>query len=86
MFYALSKAGVLDKIKGLIVGGMTNLTDTAVPYGKRFEEVILSHFDYRKIPIAFDFPAGHIDDNRSIVLGSEVRFTVEENRALLAQP
>lgn len=86
MFYALSKAGVLDKIKGLIVGGMTNLTDTAVPYGKRFEEVILSHFDYRKIPIAFDFPAGHVDDNRSIVLGSEVRFTVEENRALLAQP
>lgn len=85
MFYALSKSGVLDKIGGLIVGGMTNITDTAVPYGNSYEEVILSHFEYRRIPIAFDFPAGHIDDNRAIILGSEVRLTVEENSSLLTQ-
>lgn len=76
MFYAFSKAGVLDKIRGLIVGGMTNLTDTATPFGKTYEEVILAHFDYRNIPIAFDFPAGHIDDNRAVVLGAEVLLTV----------
>ncbi len=76
MFYALSKAGILDQIRGLIVGGMTDLTDTATPYGKSYEEVILTHFDYRKIPIAFDFPAGHIDDNRALVLGAEVKLSV----------
>lgn len=83
MFYALSKAGILDRIKGLLVGGMTNLTDSAVPFGKRYEEVVLSHFDYRNIPIAFDFPAGHIDDNRALILGTQVTFRVGENECSL---
>lgn len=83
MFYAFSKAGVLDRINGLIVGGMTNLTDSAVPFGKRYEEVILSHFQYRRLPIAFGFPAGHIDDNRALMLGTEVTFQVDENNCVL---
>lgn len=78
MFYALSKAGILDQIRGLIVGGMTDLTDTATPFGKTYQEVILSHFEYRKIPIGFGFPAGHVDDNRSLVLGSEITLSVSD--------
>jgi muramoyltetrapeptide carboxypeptidase len=76
MFYALAKAGVLNRIKGLIIGGMTDMKDTAVPFGMSYENVILSHFDYRKIPICFDFPAGHINDNRTLVLGAEVELNV----------
>ena len=83
MFYAFSKAGILDKIQGLVVGGMTNLTDSAVPFGKTYEEVILSHFDYRKIPIAFGLPAGHVDDNRALVLGSNAHFSVDQNSCSL---
>lgn len=79
MFYAFKKAGILDQIAGLIVGGMTDMKDTATPFGKTYEEVILEHFQFRKIPIAFQFPAGHQDDNRALVLGSEVEFTVDEN-------
>jgi muramoyltetrapeptide carboxypeptidase len=81
MFYALSKAGVLDQIRGLIVGGMTDLTDTATPFGKTVEGVILSHFEYRKIPIAFGFPAGHIDDNRAIILGKEIHLEITTDQA-----
>lgn len=84
MFYAFSKAGVLDKIKGLVVGGMTNLSDTAVPFGKRYEEVILSHFAYRKLPIAFGLPAGHLDDNRALVLGAKVHLHIGEGRNVLS--
>lgn len=69
MFFALEKAGALDKIKGLIVGGMTQLKDTEIPFGKTVEELILSHFQLRKIPIAFDFPAGHIQHNQALVFG-----------------
>lgn len=76
MFYAFSKAGVLDKIKGLIVGGMTDLKDTVVPFGQDIYALILSHFMYRNIPIAFDFPAGHIDDNRALIIGKEARLEV----------
>ena len=78
MFYALSKSGVLDQICGLIVGGMTGLSDTNPPIGMSLEEIVLSHFQYKKTPVCFDFPAGHIDDNRALVLGGNVNFNVKE--------
>ena len=83
MFYAFEKAGILDRIKGLIVGGMTDLTDTATPFGKNCEEVILSHFEYNRIPICFGFPAGHIDDNRALILGRDVQLEINDNETLL---
>ncbi len=78
MFYAFAKAGILDKLKGLIVGGMTDLKDTAVPFGQDIYELILAHFTYRNIPIAFDFPAGHINDNHALIIGAEVKFEVAD--------
>jgi len=83
MFYAMSKAGILDQIKGLIVGGMTNLSDTATPLGSNYQEIILSHFQYRPIPICFEFPSGHIDDNQALVFGTHVSLDVGENGAIL---
>lgn len=77
MFYALNKSGILDKISGLVVGGMTELEDTATPFGMSVEEIILAHFQFRNIPIAFGFPAGHLSDNRALILGKKVRFNVE---------
>ncbi len=82
MFYAFAKAGILDKIIGLIVGGMTDLKDTAVPFGQDIYALILTHFNYRSIPIVFDFPAGHINDNRALIIGAEVKLTVAETVSL----
>tara|TARA_B100000508_G_scaffold141096_1_gene146843 strand:+ start:69571 stop:70467 length:897 start_codon:yes stop_codon:yes gene_type:complete len=78
-FYQLSKAGVLDQIRGIVLGGFTGTKDTDPPYGKTFEEIILSHFEYRSIPVAFDFPAGHQDDNCALILGSRAILSVEED-------
>ncbi|MES2798522.1 MAG: LD-carboxypeptidase [Bacteroidota bacterium] len=83
IFYSLRKAGVLEKIKGLIVGGMSDMKDTAIPFGQSLEEIILSHFQYRKIPIAFHFPAGHQPDNRALIFGSEVQLIVDQSSASL---
>ena len=83
MFHSLRKAGILDQISGLIVGGMTEMKDTANPFGKTLEEIILDHFQYRKIPISFGFPAGHIPDNRALVLGRQVTLNVAENETTL---
>jgi muramoyltetrapeptide carboxypeptidase len=84
MFYALGKAGAFDKIKGLIVGGMTDLEDTDIPFGKSVEEIILDHFKYRNIPIAFGFPAGHISDNRALILGDQCKLEVSAEKTLLS--
>lgn len=83
MFYALNKAGILDQIKGLIVGGMTNMKDTEVSIGLSYKEIILSHFQYKKIPVCFNFPAGHIDDNRALIMGSSVKLDVSDTEVIL---
>ncbi len=80
MFNALRKSGILSKIKGLIIGGMTDLKDTIRPFGMTYEEIILSHLKYEKIPVCFDFPAGHIEDNRSLILGQKIEFKVFEEK------
>lgn len=78
IFHSLRKAGVLENISGLIVGGMTDLKDTEVPFGKSYKEIILSHFPYRNIPVCFDFPAGHIPDNRALIMGRNVTLEVDQ--------
>lgn len=84
MMYALKQAGVLNKIKGLIVGGMTELQDTKVPFGMNVYEIIVDHTSSLQIPICFDFPCGHIDDNRAMIVGSEVLFQVSDLSVELA--
>lgn len=69
MMTAFVRAGVLDNIKGLVVGGLTKMHDNAVPFGMTAEEVMLEKVADRNIPVFFGFPAGHIDDNRALVFG-----------------
>lgn len=83
MLHALRKCGALHQINGLIVGGMTDLEDTDIPFGQSINDLILSHFQYRNIPICFDFPAGHIDDNHPLILGAQIELKVNENQCEL---
>lgn len=76
MFFALKKAGVFNKINGLIVGGMTDLKDTTPSFGMTYEEIILEKMEGIAIPICFNFPSGHIDDNRAMILGAPVEIEV----------
>lgn len=84
MFYSLKKSGVLDQINGLIIGGMTSMKDSEIPFGKSVEEIIVSHVESLHIPVCFDFPSGHIDDNRSLITGREARLVVNEETATLS--
>lgn len=83
MLYTFKKTGVFEQIKGLIVGGMTDLKDTETPTGFSIEEIILHQFEFRKIPIAFNFPAGHVTDNRALILGKTVDLKVNELATIL---
>jgi muramoyltetrapeptide carboxypeptidase len=47
------------------------------------EEIILQHFVFKKIPICFDFPAGHIDDNRALIFGKQVELRVDNELGVL---
>ncbi|TNE76542.1 MAG: LD-carboxypeptidase [Bacteroidetes bacterium] len=83
IFHAFDKSGILSKINGMIIGGMTDMKDTAVPFGSSVEEIIHHHLKRYNIPLVFDFPSGHIDDNRALVLGDKVILHSSDNGAFL---
>lgn len=77
MLFTLKKFGVFELIRGLIVGGMTDMKDTSDTIGMTVHEIILQHLTFSKIPVAFDFPCGHIADNRAMKVGAHVIFSVD---------
>lgn len=77
MMHCLKRAGKLDHLKGLIVGGLTQIHDNTHPFGQTTEEVIaeaVRDYDY---PVCFGFPAGHFDDNRALVLGRKTKVCID---------
>lgn len=85
MLFAFQFAGVFDRIAGLIVGGMTDMKDTAIATQWTVEELILEHCKYRSFPIAFQSPVGHISDNRAFICGRTATFTTTENQSYFFQ-
>ncbi len=81
MMMALKRAGKLENLAGLLVGGMTQMHDNSVPFGKNAETIIHEIVSGYSYPVAFGFPAGHIQDNRAIKFGSEVSFTVANQQS-----
>ena len=85
MIINLKRNGKLAKLKGLIVGGMTDMNDNEIPFGKSVEEIILEHTNKYDYPICFGFAAGHINDNRCIKFGLRSVLEINENGVSLSQ-
>lgn len=77
MMWNLKRAGKLADLKGLVVGGFTDLKDNDIPFGQTAQEIIYSHVHEYGYPVCFDFPAGHISDNHALIFGKRVSLTVE---------
>src|SRR5690606_25562180 len=79
MMMNLKRNGYFKNVKGIIVGGMTDMHDNSIPFGRNASEIILDITQEYNIPICFDFPAGHLSDNRALIFGKEIRFEVGES-------
>lgn len=85
MMHQLKNAKLLNRLDGLIVGGITDVKDSNPPFGKTAEQVIkdaVEEFDY---PVCFGFPAGHVSDNRAIVFGRNAKLLVSKTGAIFKQ-
>ncbi len=78
MMMNLKRNGSLKGLKGIIIGGMTSMNDNDIPWGKDSLEIIQEMVKDLDIPVAFNFPAGHIKDNRALILGRNITFEVNE--------
>ncbi len=82
MMMQLKRSGKLSGLRGLIVGGMSDMKDNVVPFGKSAEEIIaeqVAEFDY---PVCMNFPAGHIRENHPLVLGAKASLQVKGSASL----
>ena len=84
MMVNLKRNGYFDNLKGLIVGGMTKMHDNKIPFGKNAKEIILDSVAEFGFPVAFDFPAGHLTNNKALILGRKVKFEVTKENVKLS--
>jgi muramoyltetrapeptide carboxypeptidase len=76
MMLQLKRSGKLKNLKALVVGGMSDMKDNVVPYGKTAEEIILDAVKEYNYPVCFNFPAGHIEKNLALYLGKKAKLKV----------
>ena len=79
MLQSLKRAGYFENLKGLLVGDMSKMRKNTTLWGTSVEQLILEALSEYDFPIAFNMPAGHEKDNRSMILGKTIELKVEKN-------
>jgi muramoyltetrapeptide carboxypeptidase len=72
MMMGLKRAGKLRNLGGLLIGAMSEMRDNAIPYGFTAEQIVRQAVEEYEYPVYFNVPAGHVSDNRALVMGAEV--------------
>lgn len=86
MMRMLYRAGKLANLKGLIIGAFNERPPETIPFGYSVEKIIMDLLKLYKYPVCFDFPVGHIDDNRAMIVGKKVKLLVTRSTVVLDQP
>lgn len=76
MLLQLQRAGKLEALAGLVVGGFTDCRDTTIPFGQSVEEIIRDRVAQYKFPVCFHFPVSHEKENYALKVGTRYRLTV----------
>jgi muramoyltetrapeptide carboxypeptidase len=82
MMRNLKRAGKLQHLAGLIVGCFTDVKDNDIPFGQTVPEIIMDVVNDYDYPVCFDFPAGHIPDNCSLILGKKLNLSVNKEQVV----
>ncbi len=86
MVMNLKLAGWFEDLAGLVIGGMTDMRnkDENDPFGKTAEQIISDAVGEVRYPVCFNFPAGHIPDNRALLFGKKAKLSVTPEDATLS--
>ena len=83
MLNNLKLSGKLTSLGGIVAGGFTSMQDKKRPFGKSPEEIIHDAVRDYAFPVMFNFPAGHMENNRPFILGTLVQLDINEEGATL---
>ena len=83
MIYSLKLSGILERVSALIVGEFIGIKDCA-----RFNDSVydMIHRITKKcnIPVCFNFPVGHGENNMPLIEGAEVEIKITTNETQLS--
>lgn len=74
MMQKMRLAGVLDKLSGIVIGGITGEDTPQKGSFEKFKE-ILSQYNY---PVLFNLPIGHVTPRLTVPIGAEVKIDTYE--------
>lgn len=77
MMQNLRRSGRLDGLRALVVGGLTDMHDNAVPFGRTVEQIVSDAVDGQDYPVCFSAPFGHTGmQNLALPMGARCRVEV----------
>ena len=85
MLHQLKRSGKLDRLAGLVIGGITESKDTLRPFGASVEEIvrdIVNEYDY---PVCFGFPVSHERENYALKIGVQHELEITPEKILLKE-
>ena len=84
MLLSLKRAGKLAGLKAMVVGKMIDIKESTIPFGRNERQMTLEHTAEYGYPVIFDFPAGHVTDNRALLLGAKVEIVEGSGEVAIA--
>ena len=78
MMQNLKRNAYFENLVGIIVGGFTQMRDNEIGFGKTAEEIILEMVKPYGIPVVFNAPFGHLEDNRALIFGRNIQLISDE--------
>lgn len=73
----LRMVGALERLAGVAVGRFTDLKRHTSDGALGFDEVLETYFGPLRVPVAYGFPFGHIDDQWTLPLGVRARLDAD---------
>lgn len=86
MLAHLGTIGALDRLAGVVVGRFTEMRRAGADGTMGFDEVLAHWFLPLRIPVAWGFPIGHIDDQWTLPLGVRARLDADAGELDLLEP
>lgn len=83
MIQNLKRNNYFTNLKAIVVGGMTDMHDNQIPYGQDAYGIIKTIALEYNLPICFDFPAGHVKDNRTLIFGKKGALDINSEKTTL---
>ena len=83
MILSLRRCGCFEGLQGMVVGSFTKMHDNEIPWGKNVHEIVLDITKKYHFPIVFDFPSGHIHNNKTLIFGKKVSLEINQKETIL---